>query len=873
MPMESFYRDSLPTFRSPTSWLRFLSALLLAAGCLCLQAAPRRVVKVGVFPHAPALFMAEDGTAKGFYADMLREVAARQDWELQFRPGTWQEGLDRAKAGEVDIITSVARTPERETYLDYCQAPAFTVWSILYAHPGSGILTVLDVQARRVALMKGDVNGQHFRELCEKFNIPVTYLEVGSFVDVMRAVEAGQAEAGVATNIFGYAQERNFRVERTPVVFSPFDTFFATGKHRNADLLAALDTYLAEGRKNPDSDYHRAINQWLALQVRTGLPPWVLRVGLSTIAAPVLAVLLALAFRRQVDRATARIQELNVGLQRELAEKQRLEDQILHVASGVSTSFGDTFFQNLVRHLAQASGADAAFLGEAVLEHGVKRIHTLAVFMDGAPAENFNYEQAGSPCEQALKGDICVIASGVQERFPSQGMLRDLRAEGYVGAPLIDSHQKVQGFLAVVHRRPLSAPKEAASLLSIFASRAAGELERRHSEEDRALLERQMQHAQKLESLGVLAGGIAHDFNNLLTAMLGHMNMAQTKISPESSAQPHMESLERIIHRASDLTRQMLAYSGRGRFVVRPYDLNQVVHEVTHLLEVSIPKKISLRFDLAPDLPTVEADAAQIQQVIMNLVTNASDAIGDHDGTIRLCTSILHLDRTYLDQVFQGQNLEPGTYVSLEVSDTGCGMSREVLDRIFEPFFTTKITGRGLGLSATIGILKGHRAGMRIYSEQGRGTTFKLLFLACGAGQTEEATPALLPALSHSATLLLVDDEEIILEAATAMIESLGLKVITATNGLEAMEVIKRPDLQVDVVLMDLTMPHMDGREAFQAIRRLHPNMPVILSSGYNEQESIQAFTGRGLAAFLQKPYTLRSLRQTVFEVLAKARG
>ena len=382
-----------------------------------------------------------------------------------------------------------------------------------------------------------------------------------------------------------------------------------------------------------------------------------------------------------------------------------------------------------------------------------------------------------------------------------------------------------------------------------------------------------MQHAQKLESLGVLAGGIAHDFNNLLTAMLGHMNMAQTKISPESSAQPHMESLERIIHRASDLTRQMLAYSGRGRFVVRPYDLNQVVHEVTHLLEVSIPKKISLRFDLAPDLPTVEADAAQIQQVIMNLVTNASDAIGDHDGTIRLCTSILHLDRTSLDQVFQGQNLEPGTYVSLEVSDTGCGMSREVLDRIFEPFFTTKITGRGLGLSATIGILKGHRAGMRIYSEQGRGTTFKLLFLACGAGQTEEATPALLPALSHSATLLLVDDEEIILEAATAMIESLGLKVITATNGLEAMEVIKRPGLQVDVVLMDLTMPHMDGREAFQAIRRLHPNMPVILSSGYNEQESIQAFTGRGLAAFLQKPYTLRSLRQTVFEVLAKARG
>jgi signal transduction histidine kinase/ABC-type amino acid transport substrate-binding protein len=845
--------------------------MLLIAGCLCLQAAPRRVVKVGVFPHAPALFMAEDGTAKGFYADMLHEVAVREGWDLRFVPGTWQEGLDRAKTGEVDLITSVALTAERETYLDYCKAPAFTVWSILYAHPGSGILTVLDVQDRRVALMRGDVNGQHFRELCEKFNIPATFVEVGSFVDVMRSVESGQAEAGVATNIFGYAQEGSFKVERTPVVFSPFDTFFATGKQRNADLLTALDAYLLEGRRNPDSDYHRAINQWLSPQVRGGLPPWVLRVGLGTLAALVVAVLLALAFRRQVDRATARIQVLNAGLQRELAEKQRLEDQILHVASGVSTSFGDTFFQNLVRHLAQASGADAAFLGEAVLDQGVRRVKTLAVFLDGTPVDNLAYDVAGSPCEQALKGDVCVIPSGVQERFPAMGMLCQLQAQGYVGAPLIDSHQKVQGFLAVVHRSPLSAPKEAASLLSIFASRAAGELERRHSEEDRDLLERQMQHAQKLESLGVLAGGIAHDFNNLLTAMLGHMNMAQTKLPQESSALPHLESLERIIHRAADLTRQMLAYSGRGRFVVRPYDLNKVVHEVTHLLEVSIPKKISLRFDLAPGLPAVEADAAQIQQVIMNLVTNASDAIGDQDGTIRLSTSTLNLDRTYLDQVFQGQNLEPGTYVSLEVSDSGCGMPREVLDRIFEPFFTTKVTGRGLGLSATIGILKGHRAGLRIYSEVGRGTTFKLLFRSTEACEAPAPTQALVPAQACNATLLLVDDEEIILESATAMIEALGLKVITATNGREALEIVRRTDLKVDLILMDLTMPHMDGREAFQAIRRIHPQMPVILSSGYNEQESIQAFTGRGLAAFLQKPYSLQALQRTVLEVLALA--
>jgi signal transduction histidine kinase/ActR/RegA family two-component response regulator len=464
-----------------------------------------------------------------------------------------------------------------------------------------------------------------------------------------------------------------------------------------------------------------------------------------------------------------------------------------------------------------------------------------------------------------------VFPAQVQGSFPSCALLQDLQVQSYVGAPLVDSQGRTIGVLAALHRVPLASSTEVAALLRIFSSRAAAEMERRKTESARLELERQMQHAQKLESLGVLAGGIAHDFNNLLTAMLGHMNVAQMKLAPESPAHPHLESLERIIQRAADLTRQMLAYSGKGRFVVRAYDLNQVVQEVTHLLEVSIPKKIALRFQLAPSLPPVEADAAQIQQVIMNLVTNAADAIGEAEGTIRLATDVMHLDRAYLDQVFQGQDLVPGTYVTLEASDTGCGMTPEVQNRIFEPFFTTKVAGRGLGLSATMGILKGHRAGMRIYSEPGRGTTFKLLFPTGSVREEEITTPAFAPALDRKATVLLVDDEEMIRESAAAVLESLGLSVLTAGNGLEALETVRREGSRVDVVLMDLTMPQMDGREAFHAIRRIQPRLPVILSSGYNEQESIHDFMGRGLAAFLQKPYTLRALEQTVLEVLAKA--
>ena len=857
----------------------FLRPLMMRAAAFCtaaclwlppLEAAPTRVVKVAVFPHAPALSMARDGQAQGFYADMLREVAARENWDLQFVPGTFQDGLDRVRTGQVDLHTSVAFTPTRSAYLDYGTESSFTVWSILYAHPQAGIQTILDVQNRRIALMRADVNGEHFRELCARFNLNVTYVDCGSFEDVLRAVESGQVDGGVATNIYGYAHEAQFRVSRTPVVFSPFDTFFASAKGRNPELLKALDDYLREGKRRLDSPYHQSVNRWLSPQPKSGLPSWVIRTGIGTLVALLLAVLAALAFRRKVDLATAEIRTLNEGLQRELAEKRRKEEQILQVAGGVSSSYGKSFLPDLVKHLAQVTGADMAFIGEIVQAEGGGRVHTLAVHMDGGPGENLDYSLVGSPCERALKGELCMVAEGVQERFPQLELLKSLNAQGYVAAPLLDSQNLVRGLLAVIHRSPIATPMEVASLLRIFSARAASELERRASEDARLQLERQMQHAQKLESLGVLAGGIAHDFNNLLTAMLGHMNVAQMKLAPESPARPHLESLEQIIHRAADLTRQMLAYSGKGRFVVRSYDLNHVVQEVTHLLEVSIPKKIALRFDLAPSLPTVEADAAQIQQVIMNLVTNAADAIGDREGTIRLTTKTLLLDRSYLDQVFQGQNLSPGTYVTLEVSDTGCGMAPEVLARIFEPFFTTKVAGRGLGLSATMGILKGHRAGMRIYSEPGRGTTFKLLFPTSEAEpveQTEWSTP---PALDRRATVLLVDDEEMIREAVTAVLGSLGLTVLTAVDGVEAVEIIQTSGDTIDLVLMDLTMPRMDGREAFQAIRKLQPEMPVILSSGYNELESVQDFTGHGLAAFLQKPYTLRALEQAVLEVLAK---
>jgi PAS domain S-box-containing protein len=375
-----------------------------------------------------------------------------------------------------------------------------------------------------------------------------------------------------------------------------------------------------------------------------------------------------------------------------------------------------------------------------------------------------------------------------------------------------------------------------------------------------------LRQAQKLESLGVLAGGIAHDFNNLLSAILGNLSLAQIKLPPASPSEPYMKSMETTLLRAADLTRQMLAYSGKGRFVVEPLDLSRLVGEITHLLSVSISKKVLLRYDLQPGLPAIEADATQVQQVIMNLVTNASEAIGDREGIINIATGTRELDQNAMDFLFAGQALEPGRYVTLQVSDTGCGMAPETLAKIFDPFFTTKDSGRGLGLSAMLGILRGHRGGIKIYSEPGKGTTFQVYFRALDTvAQVSEAAPtqATVPFVGK---VLLVDDEPDLRDSITAMLEYLGFEVETAGDGVEALERF-RPGVYA-LVLMDLTMPRIDGKEAFRRMKELDPTVRVILSSGYNEQEAIQQFLGRGLAGFIQKPYMLRTLTEALEKAL-----
>jgi PAS domain S-box-containing protein len=385
---------------------------------------------------------------------------------------------------------------------------------------------------------------------------------------------------------------------------------------------------------------------------------------------------------------------------------------------------------------------------------------------------------------------------------------------------------------------------------------------------DRRLVEEQLREAQKLESLGVLAGGIAHDFNNLLTGILGNASLGLDLAPLNSPVRPLLQRLVKASERAADLTRQLLAYAGKGRFVLTAIDLSRAVQDISSLIRASFPHHVRLELELSPTLPAVEADPAQIQQIIMNLLLNAAEAIpDDRQGVVAVRTKELYATEEDLRGMLSGMRASPGRFAVLEVEDNGLGMGPDTQSRIFEPFFTTKFTGRGLGLPAVLGIAGSYKGALSVRSEPGKGSRFRVLLPAqVPALDAPAETPE--EELKGSGTILVVDDEPMVLTLARTVLERFGYNVLAATRGEEALNILRRAPEDISAVILDITMPGMDGEEAFRGLKSIRSDVPVILSSGHSESDAMGRFSGEGLAGYLQKPYTAAQLAEKLRSAL-----
>jgi PAS domain S-box-containing protein len=414
----------------------------------------------------------------------------------------------------------------------------------------------------------------------------------------------------------------------------------------------------------------------------------------------------------------------------------------------------------------------------------------------------------------------------------------------------------------------VSITRDASGQPTLMISMAVDINERKRAEEEREKLQAQLLHAQKLESLGVLAGGIAHDFNNFLTAIMGSASVAQRSLPATSMVRSDLDNVIDAAHRAAGLTRQLVAYAGKGNFDVSVVDLSAQVRDLAGLLRTTISKRVELHLDLASDVPAIKVDASQLQQVIMNLVINGAEAIGDASGQVALATGFRELSSQQIATLLADSDLEPGSYCTLKVTDTGAGMDAATQARIFDPFFSTKFAGRGLGLAAVLGIVRAHRGALHVASKPGSGTTFEI-YLPAASEQPASKSDSDRP-FRGDGMVLVVDDDDSVRRAVVSLFEDLGFSVVHANNGRDGVETFAANAESIRLVLLDMTMPKLSGEETFREISRIRPDVQVMLTSGYPESEALSRFSGEGVAGFIQKPFSSRDLTRKLTSIFGQ---
>jgi two-component system, cell cycle sensor histidine kinase and response regulator CckA len=477
-------------------------------------------------------------------------------------------------------------------------------------------------------------------------------------------------------------------------------------------------------------------------------------------------------------------------------------------------------------------------------------------------------------CGTAAYWGVPVIVEDIQAD-PLWRNLKEHAARAGLGAcwshPVLCAQGEVLGAVALYSPEPRRPSEDDLRRLRLAAGMVGVELERAEARRRESELEEQLRHTAKMEALGVLAGGIAHDFNNMLGTILGNAEISMAELGEASAAQPMLADIVTACHCATDLCNQMLAFAGRGVISTECFDVNAAVRELASLLQSASSKKTTVEYRLADEALFVEANKSQLQQVVMNLLTNANEAIGEDLGRIVVMTEARHHDLTELRELAPHVDLEAAEYVRVVVSDTGCGMTAETQERVFDPFYSTKTMGRGLGLATVQGIVNRHGGTIHLESRVGEGTRFLVLLPRAVSPSLPLDRSPQAARTQESKGVLVVDDERALLASYERMLRHGGFEVFTAADGAEAVEVLRTHHAEIDCVVLDLSMPKLNGEETFHQLREIDADVRVIINSGYTEEELLQRFHGTGFAGFLQKPVPMKTLLFKIDEAIREA--
>ncbi len=806
--------------RLPLRRVRLVAWCLLCAGVIGLlradESAPpaKRRWRAGVeLGAAPFTFADDQGRPTGFAVELLRAVAAERGLEIEFVTTPWSEMLPKFRRGEIDIICNIVDTPDRHSFIAFSSTTATLKGALFLRKDHAPLYDYSDINGLRIAVPRDS----RAHDFLKRSPWRIEFAFEPSLLDCITALDQGRADAVFSTDLVAADIMRRrglTNIVRSKLEFPDLDYREHFGvSPANPQLLAELNEGLLTVERH--DHYDRLYERWIGplrprelgwRDLRPYAAPFVVSLGL---------ILFAFAWQRRMLLQVAR-----------QAEALRLsEERLSLVLEGSQDGFWDWNVRT----------------GEIL--RSPRWYSMLGYTADDIPPDHAGFSGIVHPDDR----ERCVASESEfwrgQDHFTIELRLRT----------------KDGGWKWILDRGKVVARDPHTHEPLRIAGTHTDITSRKLAEQEAESLQRKMQETQRLESLGVLAGGIAHDFNNLLTVILGNASLVELDERASPATAGHVEKIKQASNRAADLCRQLLAYAGKGAFTIEQLSLNSIARDTVHLLELSAQRQAALDFALAKDLPLVEGDPSQLQQVIMNLVLNASEAIAEKGGRIRLTTSRVDLVRGELADALPSPDLAAGIYACLEVADNGCGMSPEVRARIFDPFFTTKFTGRGLGLAAVLGIVRSHRGALTVHSEPDRGSTFRV-YLPATASAAPPPKPPTRDRGASTGVILVADDDEALRPLFAEVLSRLGFTPVVTADGDEALAAFTAEPERFTAALLDLTMPGKDGLQTLRELRRIRAELPCVLVSGYSEHEARARGDVREFTDFLQKPFTPESL-------------
>lgn len=771
-----------------------------------------RNVRVGLYENKPKIFTDEAGVASGIFPVILEDIAKRERWQLTYVPCKWSECLEALEQGRIDLMPDVAFSVSRDKRFDFHSEEVVSSWSVIYVRNIKQISKIGDLNGRRLAVLKGSIQQTILQQLFNGFGFNVTLIESKSFKEAFSLASQGAVDAVVSNHFFGDYFHQQYGLKKTSIVFNPVSLYFATASGANSDLLKAIDTDLRKMKSEPGSIYYQALVAWLEKPKSVVVPPYIIWIISAISGLLVLAFVFILLLRWQIKVGTRHLAHAN-ELLRDSEKKFR---DIFHQHTAVKLLIDiDT------GRIIEANIAAEKFYGWSLEQLQRMRIHDICVM---------STEEVEAAMEKAGNLD------GIQTES------RHLLADGSIRDVVVFSSRiDIQG-------------KPCAHYII-------------HDITKHYLLEEQLRQAQKMESVGRLAGGVAHDYNNMLGVILGYSDLALQSIDKSDPLYADLLEISNAAKRSISITRQLLAFARKQ--IVEPIvlDLNEVVGGMLKMLRRLIGEDIDLAWLPSEDIAPIRIDPSQVDQIMANLCVNARDAIVDV-GKVTIETENVIFDEEYC---VDHAGFIPGKFVMLAVSDDGCGMDKETLDHVFEPFFTTKKVGEGtgLGLSTVYGIVKQNNGFINIYSEPGKGTSFKIYF-SRHDGKINKVS-AINPkdiSLGQGEMVLLVEDEQSILQLGKKMLERLGFQVLHAISPSEAIKLAEEYAGSIDLLITDVVMPEMNGRDLADRLHTLYPDLKIMFMSGY----TADSIAHRGVldegVNFIHKPFSQQELAIKVGKAL-----